>query len=58
MIKGGLIKPQLARLGKIVIGEKGEVRTSAKGTQFQPPRKLDHFLIKSLYRNEAGQLVE
>lgn len=58
MLKGGLIRPQLARLGKIVIGEKGEVRTSTKGTQFQPPMKLDHFVIKSLYRDDAGRLVE
>lgn len=58
MIKGGLITPQLVRLGKIVIGEQGAIMTSGKGTQFRPPKKLDHFVVKSLYRDEQGRLVE
>jgi hypothetical protein len=57
MIRGGLINPQLQRLGKISIGEKGEVKTSLKGKKFQEPKKLDFFTVRTHYRTEHGQLA-
>jgi Recombination directionality factor-like len=57
MIRGGLIYPQLQRLGKISIGERGEVKTSSKGNTFQAPKKLDFFTIRTHYRTEKGQLA-
>jgi hypothetical protein len=45
MIK--LINPGLARIGKIVIGEKGP----------NHPVKFDHFVVKTLFRDQKGQLI-
>lgn len=42
------LTPRLAECGKIKIGKKGETRTSAKGNQFRPPEKLDHFVITTM----------
>jgi hypothetical protein len=53
MIKASLLQPSLARLGKIVIGEKG--RPGKSGTLL--PTKLDHFAIKTLQRDAEGRLV-
>jgi hypothetical protein len=46
--------PGLAEVGKIKAGRKGRMITSAKGTQFQAPEKLDHFLVTTLYRTADG----
>ena len=57
--------PQLAERGKIKIGEKGEMKpSSARGTEagqggkkFDPPKKLDHFVITTMQRDAAGRLM-
>lgn len=43
--------PGLMEMGKIKIGNKGQVRKSTSGTDWQAPQKLDHFLITT---NERG----
>lgn len=48
---------QLPEIGKIKIGRKGAVRQSGQGNQFQPPQKLDHFLITTLERGDDGNYV-
>jgi hypothetical protein len=50
--------PRLAERGKIKIGIKGELKTSGQGKQFCQPKKLDHFLIATMERNQAGRLIE
>lgn len=55
MIKN--LQPRLAERGKIKIGCKGEMRTSARGNQFQPPQKLDHFVITTATRGPDGNYV-
>ena len=52
IIKG--LAPGLTERGKIKIGEKGRMIQSQRGTQFQPPQKLDHFRITTLYRGPDG----
>ena len=49
--------PRLAERGRIKIGEKGEMRTSAQGKQFAQPKKLDHMLITTMQRDAAGRLI-
>ena len=44
--------PGLMEMGKIKIGNKGAVRQSASGSNWQAPQKLDHFLITT---NERGK---
>lgn len=44
--------PGLMEMGKIKIGNKGAVRKSASGSEWQAPQKLDHFLITT---NERGK---
>ena len=44
------LMPGLTERGKIKIGEKGRTVKSAKGTEFQPPKKLDHFRVTTLER--------
>lgn len=46
--------PGLAEIGKVKVGIKGRAIQSAKGTTFQPPQKLDHFLVTTLYRGPDG----
>ncbi len=55
-IKG--LTPQLAERGKIKIGEKGEMKTSQQGKQFAQPKKLDHFIITTVQRDQAGRLMQ
>ena len=43
--------PGLVELGKIKIGNKGAIRKSQSGSDWQAPQKLDHFLITT---NERG----
>lgn len=52
IIKG--LCPGLTERGKVKIGEKGRMITSAKGNQFQPPQKLDHFRVTTLFRGTDG----
>jgi hypothetical protein len=52
LVKG--IIPGLAERGKIKIGEKGKMVRSKSGTEFQPPKKLDHFRVTTLERDADG----
>ena len=49
--------PGLMEMGKIKIGKKGAVRKSGSGTDWQPPQKLDHFLITTMQRGEDGNYL-
>lgn len=55
IIKG--LTPGLAERGKIKIGEKGRMITSAQGNRFQPPQKLDHFRVVTLDRGPDGNYL-
>lgn len=52
IIKG--LSPGLTERGKIKVGLKGRAVTSARGTTFNPPVKLDHFLVTTLFRGVDG----
>lgn len=54
-IKG--FEPVLPELGKIKIGEKGQLRKSKSGTSFQAPQKLDHFKVTGLERGPDNNLL-
>lgn len=56
MIKN--LKPRMAERGKIKIGNKGEERKSAGGAVWQPPKKLDHFIVVTLDRGTDGNFVK
>jgi hypothetical protein len=49
--------PGLPEIGKIKIGKKGEWKKSAKGREFQPPQKLDHFIITKFDRDDTGNFL-
>lgn len=51
------LMPGLVERGKIKIGNKGQMRTSAQGNQFQAPQKLDHFLITSMARGQDNNFL-
>lgn len=51
------LAPRLAERGKIKIGAKGAPITSRQGTTFQPPQKLDHFVVTTLERGADGNFV-
>ena len=51
------LAPGLVERGKIKIGEKGKTITSAKGAAFQPPQKLDHFIITTTQRGADGNFL-
>jgi hypothetical protein len=56
----GLIKnraPSLRERGKIKIGIKGQTRKSQQGTEFQPPQKLDHFILTTMETGADGNFV-
>lgn len=54
-----LIKPRMCEVGKIKIGGKeSKVRESKGGGTWRAPMKFDHFVITTLNRNPAGDLVE
>jgi hypothetical protein len=55
IIKG--LCPGLTERGKIKIGRKGKTVTSQRGTNFQPPEKLDHFLITTMQRGNDGNFL-
>ena len=50
--------PGLMEVGKIKIGKKGNVRKSQSGADWQPPQKLDHFLITTMQRGEDGNYLQ
>lgn len=49
--------PRLAEVGKIKCGIKGEMRKSQYGKEFMLPKKLDHFIITTLERDQGGHLL-
>jgi hypothetical protein len=49
--------PRLAEIGKIKCGIKGEMRKSQYGKEFMLPKKLDHFIITTLERDNNGHLL-
>lgn len=55
MIKG--LSPALPERGKIKIGSKGPLTKSRGGAEFQPPQKLDHFVITTIDRGADGNFV-
>lgn len=54
-IKG--LTPSLPERGKIKIGQKGAMRKSGGGKEFQPPQKLDHFVVTNMARGADGNFV-
>ena len=50
--------PGLPEIGKVKIGFKGKEITSKQGKQFQPPNKLDHFIITGLERGPDGNFIK
>ena len=55
MIKNFIPRP--SEVGRIKIGEKGELKTSQSGKQFAQPKKLDHFVITTMQRDAAGRFI-
>lgn len=55
MVRG--LRPGLTERGKIKIGRKGSETKSAKGTVFQPPQKLDHFIVTTMVRGQDGNFI-
>lgn len=55
MIKN--LQIQLNEFGKIKIGNKGLPTVSSQGKEFRLPQKLDHFLLTTTEKNEAGDYV-
>lgn len=53
-ISTDLLPPRLAALGYIKIGRLKPKVTSAKGNEFQPPEKLDFFLVTTRNRGADG----
>jgi len=49
--------PGLQEVGKIKIGNKGAVRKTTQGKEWQAPQKLDHFLITTLERGSDNNYV-
>lgn len=52
MIKG--LTPSLPERGHVKIGMKGKTITSRGGNEFQPPVKLDYFIVTGLDRDDTG----
>jgi hypothetical protein len=49
--------PASTRCGRIKIGRLGPVRKSKKGTEWQPPVKLDRILITHDHRDQSGNFA-
>lgn len=49
--------PGLTERGKIKIGVKGNQTQSQGGKSFQLPKKLDHFVVTTLERDQTGNFV-
>ena len=52
-----ILRPRITELGKIKIGGKGAVKRTPEGREWRLPEKFDHFVITTLYRTPAGDLV-
>jgi hypothetical protein len=53
------ILPGLTEIGKIKIGKKGAARPTQSGqATWQPPVKLDHFIVTTLERGSDGNFIE
>lgn len=50
-------RPTLPECGKIKIGRKGNARQSQGGKAFQPPQKLDHFIVTTMERDSDGNFL-
>lgn len=46
---------RLPTIGHIKVGEKGQVITSGKGNKFSPPKKIDHFKVTTIEREEQSK---
>lgn len=55
MIKN--LSRQLNEAGKIKIGKKGAMITSAKGNEFRPPKKLDHFQLTTTEKDKNSDYI-
>lgn len=51
------LAPGLPERGKIKIGMKGQMMKSKQGNDFQPPKKLDHFVVTTTTRGPDGNFV-
>ena len=49
--------PGLMEMGKIKIGNKGAVRKSQSGNDWQAPQKLDHFLVTTMQRGADNNFL-
>lgn len=49
---------QLNEVGKIKIGMKGETVRSSGGKEFKRPQKLDHFILTTTEKDEAGNYIQ
>ncbi len=47
----------LPERGKIKIGRKGQEITSRSGSRFQPPQKLDYFIVTTPERGQDGNFI-
>lgn len=52
-----IIPVRVVEIGKIKIGGLGATRTSQTGTTWRLPEKYDHFVVTTMHRNEAGDLL-
>ena len=48
---------QLSEIGRIKLGRKGKMITSKAGNQFQPPQKLNGFLVTTNERDADGNFI-
>lgn len=51
------LMPGLVERGKIKIGNKGQMRKSGGGNDYQMPQKLDHFLITSMAKGQDNNFL-
>lgn len=51
------LQARLPERGKIKIGRKGEERKTRAGNMFQPPQKLDHFVVTTLERGADNNFL-
>lgn len=51
------LAPGLVERGKIKIGNKGQMRKSSQGNEFQAPQKIDHFLITTMERGPDNNFL-
>lgn len=51
------LTPSLPERGHVKIGRKGKMVKSQRGNEFQPPEKLDHFLITTMDRGPDNNFL-